>query len=117
LLLTLNLSSRPGRLLESGEVVRGRRKYLGPKGLQLGAPGIARQGGLERADALRRDDWNALGPAGKTEESFISSRLSLAYGSEMVVLVAAEKHLPEITLWLRFNLRDAIKAQPARTRA
>src|ERR1019366_953076 len=82
----------------SGEVVRERQKYFCPEGLEKSAPGIARQRGLERADTLRRDDRNALGLAGKTEELFVARRLTLPNGSEMMVFVAEEKHLPEISL-------------------
>src|SRR5258708_18032269 len=96
----------------SGKVVRESEKYLCPECLQKGAPGFTGQRGLERADALRRDDRDALGLTGKTEEFFVASRLTLPNGSEMVVLVAEEKHLPEITLWLRLNLRDATQHGP-----
>src|SRR6266852_4037341 len=52
----------------SGKVVRESEKYFCPECLQKGAPGFTGQRGLERADALRRDDRNALGLTGKTEE-------------------------------------------------
>src|ERR1700680_1395882 len=96
----------------SGEVVRESKKYLCPEGLEKRAPGIARQRGLKRADALRRDDRNALGLAGKTEELFVARRRPLPSGSEMMVFVAEEKHLPEIPLRVSLNLWDAIQDGP-----
>src|SRR5271166_1298235 len=96
----------------SGKVIRERQKYLCPEGLQEGAPGFTRQRGLERADALRRDDRNALGLSRETEELFIASRLTLPNGSEMMVFVTQEKHLPEIALRVSLNLRDAIEHGP-----
>src|SRR5208283_3679041 len=96
----------------SGKVIRERQKYLCPEGLQKGAPGFTRQRGLERADALRRDDRNALRLSRETEELFVACRLTLPHGSEMMVFIAEEKHLPEIALWLCLNLRDAIQNGP-----
>ena len=96
----------------SGEVVRESKKYLCPEGLEKSAPGIARQRGLKRADALRRDDRNALGLTGKTEEFFVASWLTLPNGSEMMIFIAEEKHLPEIALWLCLNLRDTFQDGP-----
>ena len=80
--------------------------------MEKGAPRFTGQRGLERTDALRSDDRNALGLPGKTEEFFVASRLSLPNGSEMMIFVAEEKYLPEIALWLCLNLRDTFQDGP-----
>ncbi len=50
--------------------------------------------------------------ARKTEELFVARRLTLPDGGEVMVLVAQEKHLPEIPLRVSLNLRDAIEHGP-----
>ena len=60
---TAKLARRPG-----GEVIGKRQKDFRAKGLQQGAPRFPRQRGLERTDALRGDDRDALGLTGEAEE-------------------------------------------------
>ena len=47
-----------------GEVVRQGEEDFRAEGLQQGAPCFARQGGLERTDALRRYQWDTLSLSG-----------------------------------------------------
>ena len=86
-----------------GEVIRKREENLGAEGLQERAPGIAWQGGLERTDALRGDDRDALRLARETEEFLVSRGIVFAYGCEVLVLIAEEENLPEMPLRVRFD--------------
>src|SRR5215469_2851035 len=91
-----------------GEVVRQREKHFGSEGLQQRAPAFTRQCGFEGTDALRGDDWDALGLARQTEELFVPSRLALPDRSEMLVFVAEKEDLAEMLFGVGFDLRDAV---------
>lgn len=70
------------------EVIGKREKYLGPKSLQKRSPSLAWQGGLERADALCRDNRNAFGLTRQAKELFISGRFALPDRGKVLVLIA-----------------------------
>ena len=61
---------------------------------------------LQRADALRGDDRDALRLTREAEELFIARRLVLAHGGEVLVLIADEEHLAEILLGVGFDLGE-----------
>src|SRR6267154_1707987 len=92
-----------------GEVIGKTQKYLGTESLQESPPGFTRQRGLERTDALRRDDWNALWLAGQTEEFFITGGLALPDRRKMLVFVAKKENLTEIGLSILLHLWNAIQ--------
>src|SRR5438270_3914854 len=50
------------------EIVREREEHFGSKGLHQSSPGLPRQRGLERTEALRGDDGYAFGLPGQAEE-------------------------------------------------
>src|SRR6267142_2625167 len=50
------------------EIIRECEKYLRAESLQECAPSFTGESGLERADALSGDNWNALRLAGEAEE-------------------------------------------------
>src|SRR5579863_759868 len=104
ILASAELAGRPCR-----EVVGKGEEDLGAKGLEKRAPAVAWHGGLERTDALRGNNRDALRLAGQTEELFVSGRFVLANGDEVLVFVAKEQGLAEVLIWMRFDRRDAIE--------
>jgi hypothetical protein len=92
-----------------GEFVGECQEDLGAEGLQEGAPGLAGQGRAQRADALGGDDGNALGLAGEGEKLLVATRIVLAYGGEVLILVADKKDLTEVLLGVLLDIRDAVQ--------
>src|SRR5256884_9301779 len=89
------------------EIVREREEHFGSKGLHESSPGLPRQRGLERTEALRGDDRYAFGLAGQAEELLVAGGLALSDRGEVLVFITEEKDLPEISFRLSFDLRNA----------
>src|SRR5690606_17617252 len=79
-----------------GKVVGEREEELGAKRLEQRAPGVAGQGGAERADALRGDDRDAARLARETEELLVAAGVAFSDGGEGMILVAQEHHLAPV---------------------
>src|ERR1700722_17628811 len=92
-----------------GEVIGKREKNLGAEGLQKSAPALARQRRAKRTDALRGDDGDTLRLARETKEFLVARWIVIAYGGEVLVLIAQEEYLAEIAIWVRLDLRYTIE--------
>src|SRR5207253_9731941 len=98
------------------EIVREREEHFGSKGLHESSPGLPRQRGLERTEALRGDDRYAFGLAGQAEELLVAGGLALSDRGEVLVFITEEKDLPEISFRLGFDLRNEIGRASCRAR-
>src|SRR5882762_5785014 len=92
-----------------GEVIGECEEYFCTERLEQCAPRFPGHRGLERADALRGDDRDALRLAREAEKLFVACGLILADRHKVLVFVTEKNSLPEMEFREGLNVRDAVQ--------